>query len=165
MLRGCVDTLGPSSSGTQANARRANGNGGATTPTYYEVLGVGPTASHDELRDAYRAQALAQHPDRHAEADEETAAEAALRMRLVNQAWQVLGDPVSRAAYDAELVRTRRPDDELPDDPLLTWNGATDDERWPGERPTSVLVPLMPLLLLVGVLLLIAVFTAYARTG
>jgi len=151
--------------GRGADARRANGNGGATTPTYYEVLGVGPTASHDELRDAYRAQALAQHPDRHAEADEETAAEAALRMRLVNQAWQVLGDPVSRAAYDAELVRTRRPDDELPDDPLLAWNGTVADEQWPAERPTSVLVPLMPLLLLVGLLVAIAIFTAYARTG
>lgn len=86
-------------------------------------------------------------------------------MRLVNQAWQVLGDPVSRAAYDAELVRTRRPDDELPDDPLLAWNGRVVDEQWPAEKPTSVFVPLMPLLLLVGLLVAIAVFTAYARTG
>lgn len=87
-------------------------------------------------------------------------------MRLVNQAWSVLGDPVSRAAYDAELVRARRPAGaDVPDDPLLAWQGPVADEQWPAEKPTSVLVPLMPLLLLVGLLVLIAIFTAYARTG
>lgn len=87
-------------------------------------------------------------------------------MRLVNQAWSVLGDPVSRAAYDAELARAQRPPSpDLPDDPLLAWQGPVADEQWPAEKPTSVLVPLMPLLLLVGLLVLIAVFTAYARTG
>ncbi|MBL8777915.1 MAG: J domain-containing protein [Acidimicrobiales bacterium] len=140
----------------------------STTPTYYEVLGVAASATHDELRDAYRTEALAQHPDRHASADARSAAEAELRMRVVNAAWQVLGDPVSRAAYDAELARAARAaevDDGGPADPLLAWQPADGDERWPAERPTSVLVPLMPLLLLVGLLLLIAVFTAYARTG
>lgn len=122
------------------------------------------------LRDAYRSQALAQHPDRHAATDADAAAEAELRMRMVNAAWQVLGDPVSRAAYDAELARAARAADTdadagAPADPLLAWQASEGDERWPGERPTSVLVPLMPLLLLVGLLLLIAVFTAYARTG
>ena len=125
------------------------------------------SASHDQLRDAYRAQALAQHPDRVAGAAPEDAAEAAVRMRLVNQAWQVLGDPVARAAYDAQLARTHRPgvDDDPPGDPLGAWRGPLPDEQWPAERPTSVLVPLLPLLLLVGLLLVIAVFTAYARTG
>ena len=126
------------------------------------------SASHDELRDAYRAEALAQHPDRHAGADPGSAAEADLRMRMVNAAWQVLGDPVSRAAYDAELARTAREADVdagAPAEPPLVWQSPEGDERWPAERPTSVLVPLMPLLLLVGLLLVIAVFTAYARTG
>lgn len=126
------------------------------------------SATHDEVRDAYRAQALAQHPDRKGSVDPDAAAEAELRMRVVNAAWQVLGDPVSRAAYDAELARARRvadDDDGTPADSLLAWQGPEGEERWPAERPTSVLVPLMPLLLLVGLLLLIAVFTAYARTG
>lgn len=140
----------------------------STTPTYYEVLGVATSATHDELRDAYRAQALAQHPDRKASDDPDAAAEAELRMSVVNAAWQVLGDPVSRAAYDAELARARRAadvDEGAPADPLVAWQGSEGDERWPAERPTSVLVPLMPLLLLVGLLLAIAIFTAYARTG
>ena len=153
----------------QPGAGERHGEGTeSTTPTYYEVLGVPPSASHDELRDAYRSEALAQHPDRHASADAHAAAEAELRMRVVNAAWQVLGDPVSRAAYDAELARSARAadvDTDAPADPLLAWQAPDGDERWPGERPTSVLVPLMPLLLLVGLLLLIAVFTAYARTG
>ncbi len=129
---------------------------------------MAPSATHDELRDAYREQALAQHPDRHADAEPHAAAEAELRMRVVNAAWQVLGDPVSRAAYDAELARAKRAaavDDGAPADPLLAWQGPEGDQQWPAERPTSVLVPLMPLLLLVGLLLAIALFTAYARTG
>ncbi len=126
------------------------------------------SATHDALREAYRAQALAQHPDRHAGTDPGVAAEAELRMQMVNASWQVLGDPVSRAAYDAELARAARAADAGADtDPLGDPDSPAPEghERWPGERPTSVLVPLMPLLLLVGLLLLIAVFTAYARTG
>ena len=139
-----------------------DGTEGAT-PTYYEVLGVTSSATHDELRDAYRGQALAQHPDRHAESDTAVAGAAEQRMRAVNEAWQVLSDPVSRAAYDAELVRAGR--DDAPASTLDDWDAPVVDERWPAERPTSAIAQLLPLLILVGLLLAIAIFTAYAKTG
>lgn len=63
---------------------------------YYEVLGVGPEVSHDELRRARRDAVKRWHPDRN------SAPEAEGMMRLVNAAWEVLGDPGSRSAYDAE---------------------------------------------------------------
>jgi curved DNA-binding protein CbpA len=65
-------------------------------PTHYEVLGVSRQATAAEVRAAYRAAARDHHPDAGGEAH---------RMRELNAAWQVLGDPVRRAAYDRALAR------------------------------------------------------------
>lgn len=59
----------------------------------YETLGVGHTASTDEIRHAYRECARQAHPDLNAGADAE-------RMVQVNRAWEVLGTAETRAAYD-----------------------------------------------------------------
>ncbi len=64
--------------------------------TYYELLGVAPDAPTPAIRDAYRRAARAHHPDRHGD-------QASARMAEVNQAWQVLGDPVRRREYDLSL--------------------------------------------------------------
>lgn len=65
-------------------------------PTHYEVLGVSPSASTDEVRRAYVDLARALHPDR-------TNGDAR-RMQVVNEAWRVLRDPSTRRTYDASLV-------------------------------------------------------------
>jgi hypothetical protein len=64
--------------------------------TYYDVLGVAPTASRSEIQSAYRAAARRLHPD--------TGGDAVAMQRL-NEAWHVLGDVGRRAAYDAVLGR------------------------------------------------------------
>lgn len=61
---------------------------------YYEVLGVSRTASPEELKKAFRQQALNFHPDRNKEPD------ASDRFKEVNAAYQVLSDPERRTAYD-----------------------------------------------------------------
>lgn len=64
-------------------------------PTHYEVLGVARSASPDQVRAAYRSAARDHHPDAGGDPG---------RMRALNAAWQVLGDPARRAAYDRELA-------------------------------------------------------------
>ena len=62
------------------------------------MLGVTRKASGGEITRAWRRRALAEHPDaRPGEAD------APARFRAVAEAYQVLGDPALRAAYDRAL--------------------------------------------------------------
>ncbi|UCC87769.1 MAG: DnaJ domain-containing protein, partial [Anaerolineales bacterium] len=61
---------------------------------YYEVLGVGRTASADEVKKAYRQLARQYHPDVSREADAEA------RFKEINEAYEVLSDQQKRATYD-----------------------------------------------------------------
>lgn len=76
---------------------------------HYEVLGVQGDVSPVELRRAYLDLARRHHPDRQAGADRRSRGDSDERMRQINSAWQVLGDPTRRAAYDQQLAqRTER---------------------------------------------------------
>src|SRR3990170_4811646 len=68
----------------------------AAKSDYYDILGVSKGVSAEELKKAYRKQALEWHPDRHRENKE--AAEK--RFKEINEAYQVLSDPQKRSAYD-----------------------------------------------------------------
>ena len=59
--------------------------------SYYDVLGVEPTASADEIRAAYRQRISKAHPDRGGSHEGAT---------LVQEAYDCLSDPVRRALYD-----------------------------------------------------------------
>lgn len=59
---------------------------------HYETLGVARDATADEIRAAYRKAASKAHPDRNGG--------DIARMQAVNAAYEVLGNPDSRAAYD-----------------------------------------------------------------
>src|SRR6185312_5896408 len=62
---------------------------------YYEVLSVERTASADEVRKAYKREALKHHPDRN---PGDAASEA--KFRACNEAYQVLSDDEKRRIYD-----------------------------------------------------------------
>lgn len=62
---------------------------------YYETLGVAKTATHDEIRSAFRKLARKYHPD--VAADKKAAEE---KFKEVNEAYEVLGDEAKRKKYD-----------------------------------------------------------------
>src|SRR3954462_10193099 len=62
---------------------------------FYEVLGVQRTASADEVRKAYKREALKHHPDRN---PGDASAEA--KFKACNEAYQVLSDDEKRRIYD-----------------------------------------------------------------
>jgi len=68
----------------------------AVKTDYYDILGVSKSASADEIKKAYRKQALEWHPDRHK--DDKEAAEK--RFKEINEAYQILSDPQKKSAYD-----------------------------------------------------------------
>ena len=69
---------------------------------YYKTLGVAREASADEIKKAFRRLARKYHPDISKEPDAEP------RMKEVNEAYTVLSDAETRAAYD-QLGRGYRP--------------------------------------------------------
>jgi hypothetical protein len=61
---------------------------------YYAILQVSPDAEREVIDAAYRRLARKYHPDVYTEGD------AAERMRQLNEAYEILGDPGKRAEYD-----------------------------------------------------------------
>lgn len=76
---------------------------------HYELLGLAPTATADEIRAAYRTLVQIFHPDRLSQFKPESRSFAEERLKLINQAYAVLGDPGKRAAYDASLGQPAPP--------------------------------------------------------
>ncbi len=61
---------------------------------YYQLLGIERSASQEDVKRAYRKLARKYHPDVSKEVDAET------KFKEVNEAYEVLGDPEKRAAFD-----------------------------------------------------------------
>jgi len=64
-------------------------------PDHYQILGITPTATLEQIKAAYRRQALRHHPDKNPDSND-----AADRFKLCNEAFAVLSDPARRSEYD-----------------------------------------------------------------
>jgi len=62
----------------------------------YEILGVRPNATQDEIRKAFRRKSSHYHPDRNKSSD------ANEKMAEINRAYEILSDPEKRDRYDKE---------------------------------------------------------------
>lgn len=72
--------------------------------TYYDLFGVAPEASADEIRAAFHAFCDTFHPDRHvARSDDERQALGTI-FRRGTEAYAVLSDDAMRGHYDAQLA-------------------------------------------------------------
>lgn len=159
--------------------------------THYQVLGITPAASTEEVRRAHRQLARVLHPDRLGAAGAAERRLAERRMREVNVAWTVLSDPRRRSDYDRELAAatgtapagrpsagssagpaprppaSRRPEDD--DDPDAAYARARAAEVDPDEPPMGAVqfallrrAPIVAALVIAAVLF---VATAYAGGG
>jgi curved DNA-binding protein CbpA len=67
----------------------------------YQVLQVTANAEQEVVHAAFRALAMKYHPDR------DSSATAARRMAVLNRAYALLRDPVSRAGFDRARLRSK----------------------------------------------------------
>jgi curved DNA-binding protein CbpA len=75
--------------------------------TWYDILGVLPGASMEEIQRAYDSKASLLGPEFVAGAPSKVVAAASRAQRIIDTARRVLGDPVNRQRYD-EAVSIRR---------------------------------------------------------
>jgi curved DNA-binding protein CbpA len=93
-------------------------------PDYYAILEVSPTATAAEIRRSYRRLARLHHPDLNQHALD-------THIKRLNEAYQILRDPLKRAAYDeqraeeqrraAARAALRRRQEQVKREPEMTW--------------------------------------------
>src|SRR3954468_20272546 len=66
----------------------------STKRDYYEILGIGKSATEDDIKRAFRAKARQLHPDVNKAPDAES------QFKEVSEAYEVLVDSDKRSAYD-----------------------------------------------------------------
>ena len=106
---------------------------------HYEVLGVNPDAPDEVIRAAYRALAAKYHPDRNP-----SDGDAELKLKRLNAAFRVLGDPERRKQYD-ELTQSPEASDKAPSEPASEPAKETPPRgNAPGERTREEPPPRKP---------------------
>lgn len=107
---------------------------------YYQTLGLARGASDDEIKRAYRRQALRYHPDKNKEPGAEE------KFKEIAEAYDVLSDPRKREIFDRygeEGTRARGPGD-----PPFDRRGnrgtrglSSAGDRWSGDPPAALPPP------------------------
>ena len=90
---------------------------------YYEILGLKPECSQDEVKKAFRKLASVHHPDKGGDAE---------KFKEINEAYQTLSDTGKRAQYD--VVHARGP--FVPPGFDSFWDSAVRGSPW-GRHPES----------------------------
>ncbi len=98
---------------------------------YYELLGVLPGASSEEIKRAYRQQIARYHPDRYANHTPAEQVYAGRRSQRINEAYRILSDFRRRQAYDrSQSIRPTR-------NANTHWKGERETPRPAAPQPTT----------------------------
>ena len=100
---------------------------------YYETLGVGKTATEDEIRSAFRKLARKYHPD--VAKDKKTAEE---KFKQINEAYEVLSDPEKRQKYDQLGANWNQPGGFQPPPEWSRQPGGGRHYQWSGDGGPGV---------------------------
>ncbi len=137
--------------------------------SHYDTLGVASSASAEEIRRAYLAKARMLHPDRHAGSTAERRVQAERDMQLVNEAFEAIGDANARRRYDHDLRGSDpsefRRSPFVPHDSAGHESGDASSDGTPDRYQSAPMFHMMrslPLLLVLGTLGALFVFTAFA---
>lgn len=74
---------------------------------YYQILGISEKASTTEITKAYRAKAIAHHPDKNTKLDEKSKIENDKKFILIKEAYETLIDPEKRKLYDQGVTENQ----------------------------------------------------------
>ena len=72
-------------------------------PNYYDVLGVGPDATLEDIKKSFRHLALKYHPDKNKNSEE-----SRQKFMKIVEAYEVLSDEQARRNYDGRAFRVPR---------------------------------------------------------
>lgn len=79
------------------------------TGTHYQTLGLHHSATSDQIKRAYRRLVKKHHPDVTAHTSPASQQSCEERIRQINAAYEILGNPTSREVYDGRIQRQQRP--------------------------------------------------------
>ena len=100
-------------------------------PSPYQVLGVEPTATPEEVKRAYRAQARRLHPDVNREPD------ATKRFAALQKAYETLSDPERRRRFDRRNARRVPASERSPSTPHFGWSNIAAPRNGRRARPSE----------------------------
>ena len=138
---------------------------GQSTPTYYTLLNLHPSASPQEIRRAYRELSKLYHPDTTALPKEAATA----KFQQLNEAYATLSNPEKRVTYDLKIGYSRafviqsRPDFNRPVSSTRPYKSNTYLD--PTDRPLSAgeLFALLMIGVTFAVCLLVAIIVGLTR--
>jgi len=109
---------------------------------YYQKLGVAYTASHEEIKRAYRRLAVQYHPDKNKDPQAESL------FKEINEAYDVLGDPAKKTFYDLKFsspfTTTAEPERPRHKDPAYRTNRPRTKRKSDRDRLGDLMVEYLP---------------------
>lgn len=106
---------------------------GKNMKDYYQILEIPPTATNDEIKKQYRFLSQAWHPDKFPNAEQKAKAEE--KIKAINEAYNVLGNPSKRKEYDESMGFQQKKKNESssqtkPDDSYAKYDKKTTKESF-----------------------------------